>query len=85
MDIKLTEETKKLIEGWIAAGAFSSAEEVIRAGVQQLGSAEAPTMESLRAKIQEGLDDLEAGNCGPLDLDNFLSTCHAEREAKSGQ
>ncbi len=85
MDIKLSGETCKLIEGWIAVGAFRSVEEVIQAGVQQLGSAEEPTMESLRAKIQEGLEDLNAERSGPLDLDDFLRTCHEERATKSGR
>ena len=83
MEIKLTEQTKQMIAGWLAAGAFRSPAEVIEAGVEKLGSAEAPTMESLRAKIQEGLDDLEAGGGREIDIDEFIREC--EQNSAPGQ
>ncbi len=89
MDINLTDETKRLIEGWIATGSFGSPEEVIQAAVNQLGPAEppteTPTMESLRAKIMEGVHEIEAGRCGPIDIEDVIQRGEQRLRQRSEQ
>ncbi len=86
MDINLTDETRQLISRWIATGAFCSPEEVIQAGVKHLGPVDArPTMESLREKITEGVRDIEAGRCGPVDIEEVKRGVRERAAQKSSQ
>jgi len=85
MEINLPEETKRLIDDWIATGAYGSPEEVIREGVRRLGAAEAPTMESLREKIMVGVRDIESGRCGPIDIEEFKRRVREEAARRRRQ
>ena len=78
MNIELSENTKRLIDLWIESGVYRSPEEVIEAAVHRLGPAETPTRESLQAKIDAGLRDIEENRCGPLDIEQFLRDCHSD-------
>ncbi len=40
---------------------------------------DAAKLAALRAEIAEGLADVEAGNVGPLDVDELLARLHAGR------
>ena len=76
--ISLGEHFNSFIEAQIAAGRFSSASEVIRAGLRLLEDNEAKVAK-LRQALQEGLD---SGEPVPFDLDEFRAEMHAEEDAE---
>ena len=70
MSISLSPEVERLIEEKVEAGEYESADEVVLDALQALSAAEqehANRLEALRAKIQEGIDDLENGRHSPLE------------------
>lgn len=56
MNIDLPAEANGFIEGLVASGEYLSADEAIAAGIQLLMS-----RQQLRADIQQGIDELDAG------------------------
>ena len=56
MNVQLSPDAVQFVEGLVASGQFKSAEEVVAAGVQLLKS-----QQQLRAEIQKGNDDADAG------------------------
>lgn len=71
--VSLGDYFNEFIEQQVASGRFSSASEVIRAGLRLLEDQEAK-LERLRAALQEGLDSEPE----PFDFDEFLAEVHAE-------
>jgi antitoxin ParD1/3/4 len=70
MSISLSPEIERLIEEKVESGEYDSADEVVRDALRALSAAEqdhANRLEALRAKIQEGIDDLENGRHSPLE------------------
>lgn len=64
MNVSLTKELEGLVEQKVKTGLYSSASEVIREGLrllQQRDDLREVKLRSLRAEIQKGIDDLEAG------------------------
>jgi antitoxin ParD1/3/4 len=56
MNIELSPEAIQFVEGLVAAGQFRSADEAVAEGVRLLMS-----QQQLRAEIQKGIDELDAG------------------------
>jgi len=56
MNVQLSPDSKQFVEGLVASGQFESAEAAVAAGVQLLKS-----QQHLRAEIQKGIDELDAG------------------------
>lgn len=56
MNIKLSLDTKQFVDGLVASGEYESADEVVADGVRLL-----MTRQRLRADIQKGIDELDAG------------------------
>ena len=56
MNVQLTPDAMQFVEGLVASGQFDSAEAAVAAGVQLLKS-----QQQLRAEIQKGIDELDAG------------------------
>lgn len=56
MDIQIPQEQQAIIEGLIAAGRFSSVQEVISEGIRLLASTE-----KMRQEIQVGIDQADRG------------------------
>jgi len=54
-----------------------------RVFVTVLDEEEFAKLEALRADLQVGLDDLDAGRVGPLDIDAFIAELHDRHAAKS--
>ena len=52
-------------------GAFTSPEEVVESALGLL-AAPSSSLESLQAKIQEGLDDIVAGRMAPLNIEETI-------------
>ena len=56
MNIELPEDAVQFVDGLVASGQFASADEAVAEGVRLLMS-----RQQLRADIQKGVDELEAG------------------------
>ena len=56
MNIELPEDAVQFVEGLVASGQFASADEAVAEGVRLLMS-----RQQLRADIQKGIDQLDAG------------------------
>ena len=56
MNIELPEDAVQFVEGLVASGQFASADEAVAEGVRLLMS-----RQQLRADIQRGIDQLDAG------------------------
>ena len=56
MNIQLSPEAVKFVDGLVASGKFESADAAVAAGVQLLKS-----QQHLSAEIQKGIDELDAG------------------------
>ena len=56
MNIELPEDAVQFVEGLVASGQFASADEAVAEGVRLLMS-----RQQLRADIQKGVDELDAG------------------------
>ena len=67
MKIELTPHAEEVLLRHLSSGEFSSPTDVIEQALN-LFDAQGPTLASLKAKIQVGLDELAAGNVAPLDI-----------------
>jgi antitoxin ParD1/3/4 len=79
----LGEHLEKFVADQVASGRYSSASEVIRAGLRLLDDQQqehTARLEALRAEIQIGLDDLENGRYQDFktkeELDAFFEDIH---------
>jgi antitoxin ParD1/3/4 len=64
MNVSLTPEIEAIIESKVKSGMYTSASEVVREGIrllQQRDEMREAKLNALRAEIQKGIDDLEAG------------------------
>jgi antitoxin ParD1/3/4 len=71
MNIQLTPRSQRVLERHIASGEFKTPEEVVERALELLDVTES-TPKSLRAKIQEGLEDVAAGRVVELDGDDAV-------------
>ena len=70
MQIELSQHAQELIRRQLAGGAFESPRELVERALDFYDHHQ-PTMESLKAQIQEGLDDVAAGRVGPLNVEDI--------------
>ena len=56
MNVELSPEAVQFVKGLVASGQFRSADEAVAEGVRLLMS-----QQQLRAEIQKGIDELDAG------------------------
>lgn len=64
MNVSLTPELENIVNQKVKSGLYNSASEVVREGLrllQQRDEMREAKLNSLRAEIQKGIDDLEAG------------------------
>ncbi len=64
MNVSLTKELEVIVEQKVKTGLYTSASEVVREGLrllQQRDEMREAKLKALRAEIQKGIDDLEAG------------------------
>jgi antitoxin ParD1/3/4 len=64
MNVSLTKELEVIVEQKVKTGMYTSASEVVREGLrllQQRDEMREAKLKALRADIQKGIDDLEAG------------------------
>jgi len=60
MNVSLTPELEKFVDDTVATGRYSSASEVVRAGLRKLEEQERWKVYA-KSKIAKGLDDIAAG------------------------
>ncbi len=63
-NVVLTEHHEKLLERLVSSGRYQNASEVLREGLRLVETKEAEDeakLKALRAAVQEGIDDIEAG------------------------
>lgn len=70
MNIELTSRAREIVQRHLATGEFASPEAMVEQALDLLDAPE-PTLQSLQARIQEGLADLEAGRVGLLDVEDI--------------
>jgi len=64
MNVSLTKELEQIVDQKVKSGLYNSASEVVREGLrllQQRDDLREAKLNALRAEIQKGIDDLEAG------------------------
>jgi antitoxin ParD1/3/4 len=64
MNVSLTPELEQIVDQKVKSGMYNSASEVVREGLrllQQRDDMHKEKLNALRAEIQKGIDDLEAG------------------------
>jgi antitoxin ParD1/3/4 len=76
MNVSLTKELEGIVEEKVKTGLYTSASEVVREGLrllQQRDEMREAKLNALRAEIQKGIDDLEAGRIydGPSTMAEF--------------
>lgn len=86
MNVSLTPELESLINQKVKSGRYSSASEVVREGLRLLHSrdeAHEAKLKALRAEIQKGDDDIEAGRIydGPTTMAEFREKLLKMKEA----
>ena len=68
MNVRLTPHAQAVLQRHLATNRASSAEELVEYALDLLDAPE-PTLDSLMAKLQVGLDDIAAGRVAPLDIE----------------
>lgn len=70
MNVSLTPELERLIRDKVASGEYVSESEVVSEALRLLVLQDQRyqrKVEALQAKIQQGIDDLDAGRASPID------------------
>jgi antitoxin ParD1/3/4 len=76
MHISLTERLEAWVREKVESGLYNNASEVIREALRtqmRIEQTREEKLEALRAEIQKGLDDIEAGRVSEWDRDAFLA------------
>ena len=89
MNVSLTPELEHLVNSKVAAGSYHSASEVVREGLrllQQRDETQAAKLAWLRAEVQKGMDDLDAGRIydGPEVMASIRKRLLKEKKRKNG-
>jgi antitoxin ParD1/3/4 len=69
MNISLTPQLEKLVQERVKSGLYTSASEVIREALRLLDSRDRGLTQQLRADVESGLRQLDAGQSRPFDAD----------------
>jgi len=84
-NVVLTDHQAGLVEGLVSSGRYQNASEVLREGLRLIESRDAEEqvrLETLRAAVQIGIDDIEAGRSQLFESPDALCH-HLENKAKS--
>ncbi len=69
-NVVLTDHQAELVEGLVSSGRYQNASEVLREGLRLIETRDAEEqarLEALRAAVQIGIDDIEAGRYRDFD------------------
>jgi len=81
MNIELTSHAQSILQRHLSSGEYASPEDLIEHALDLLDAQE-PTMESLKAKIQVGREEMAAGLGTPLDAEGIIRRGEARLAAK---
>lgn len=70
MNIELTSHAQTILQRHLSSGGYASPADLIEHALDLLDAQE-PTLESLKTKVQAGLDDIAAGRVAPLDVEDI--------------
>jgi antitoxin ParD1/3/4 len=76
MNVSLTKTLEAFVRSKVDSGLYNNASEVVRDALRLLEArerAEAKHLIWLRAEVQKGIDDFEAGRYGPLDIEAIIA------------
>lgn len=79
MAITIPEELKAFVADGVASGRFRSEEEAVREGLDLLRHRE-EKLDALRADLQAGIDQLDAGHSTDFDVEAFKSRGRERRK-----
>ena len=88
MNVSLTPELESLVRGLVDSGRYNSSSEVVREALRLVEEREQLRqikLEALRSEIQKGLDDLAAGQSGPLDMEEIKREARALYEKRKAE
>jgi putative addiction module CopG family antidote len=71
MQIQLSKRAEEFVSRQVAAGQFASADEVIERALD-FSAHQQPTMESLKQKLAEAEDDVQAGRVAVWDVEDLI-------------
>jgi antitoxin ParD1/3/4 len=86
VNVSLTPQLEDLIRAKVESGLYHTASEVVREGLRLLEERDrlrAMRMEELRAKIQLGIDQAEAGELSDLDIEAVIEKAREVRARRS--
>ncbi len=75
-NVVITQHQADLIDRLVASGRYQNASEVLRAGLRAVEREDAEheaRLAALRAAVQEGLDDVQAGNVVAMSSEDEIS------------
>jgi putative addiction module CopG family antidote len=85
MTIELAPGIQQLFDAQIKAGRFKSASDLVNQAVERfLIQEEDSKLDELRASIDEGLTDLDAGRFSELSAEDIIALCRRDFNAKHG-
>jgi antitoxin ParD1/3/4 len=76
LTVTLTTEMARTVRGVVESGAYASSSEVIREALrewQHKRDSKASRLDQLRAAVQAGLDDIDAGRVHDFDVDDIIA------------
>ncbi len=85
MNVSLPAALAEFVEKEVASGNYSTASEVVRAGLRMLREERAVYEEKLtilRREIQKGIDDMEAGRVDSRPIEEIMADILADVEAE---
>ncbi len=88
MNLELDPSLSQFVSELVASGQYASEAEVVREGLTlllQRSAERKAALEELRQKIQVGLDEIERGEVGPLDMAAIRAEARRRWEARPTQ
>jgi antitoxin ParD1/3/4 len=76
MNVSLTKTLEAFVRSKVDSGLYNNASEVVRDALRLLEARErieAKHLNWLRAEVQKGIDDVEAGRYGPFDIEEIIA------------
>lgn len=77
LELEISEEQLEVLKAEVASGAFDTVEDAARAGIYLLQREREDydyKLHVLRAEVQKGVDDIEAGRCVSFDTEDEFET-----------
>ncbi len=86
MNVSLTKTLEAFVRAKVDSGLYNNASEVVRDALRLLEArerTEAKQLAWLRAEVQKGIDDADAGRYGPLDIEDIIARGRERNKTKN--